>query len=50
MQIYAEPLRQLHDHPNPKVQSWARQTLIQIEAMIEEARIRDAEYDARLED
>lgn len=49
LQIYTEPVGQLRDHQSPAVRKWARQTLRDLEAMIEGARIRDAEYDARME-
>ena len=48
-QLYTEPVGQLRDHQSPAVRKWARQTLRDLEAMIEGARIKDAEYDARME-
>lgn len=44
---YQEPLALLLDYPEPKVRRWAKKTLRGLKGTIEDARIRDAEEEAR---
>ncbi len=43
---YQEPITQLLDHPHPNVRRWAKATLRSLRAIIEDARVRDAEEEA----